>query len=303
MIYQNIEIPKKYGTHCMNNIITVQNLKFTYPKAEHETIHGIDFAIQKGEIFGFLGPSGAGKSTTQKILIGLLRKYTGSVVIANQEVRDKNRDFYEKIGVAFEFPNFYSKLTGLENLDFFNSLYKKPHKDIPSLFKMVNLEDAMHERVNNYSKGMKMRLNFIRSLLHDPDILFFDEITSGLDPVNARLMKDIILKKKSEGKTIIITTHNMHDADELCDRVAFIVDGKIPLIDSPRAMKLSAGEKKVRVEYRNSGVLHSQDFLIDAIGTNQVFIQLLQTGQLETIHSMEATLEDVFIKATGRGLV
>ena len=116
-------------------------------------------------------------------------------------------------------------------------------------------------------------------------------------------MKDIILKKKSEGKTIIITTHNMHDADELCDRVAFIVDGKIPLIDSPRAMKLSAGEKKVRVEYRNSGVLHSQDFLIDAIGTNQVFIQLLQTGQLETIHSMEATLEDVFIKATGRGLV
>lgn len=287
----------------MSDIITVKNLKFSYPKADSDTIHGIDFTIKKGEIFGFLGPSGAGKSTTQKILIGLLKKYRGSVIVSDQEVGEKNRDFYEKIGVAFEFPNFYSKLTGLENMDFFNSLYKNSHKDIPSLFKMVNLQDSMNERVGNYSKGMKMRLNFIRSLLHNPDILFLDEITSGLDPVNSRLMKDIIRKMNNDGKTIIITTHNMHDADELCDRVAFIVDGKIPLIDSPRSMKLSCGEKKVRIEYRKSGMLHTADFLIDNIGSNDDFLKIIKNEDIETIHSMESTLEDVFIKVTGRELL
>ena len=283
-------------------MIEVNQLDYTYPGNKDRTIKGIGFAIEKGEIFGFLGPSGAGKSTTQKIIIGILKDYGGSVTVMGKELRGVKSDYYERIGVAFEFPNLYSKLTALENLVFFASLYSGETEKPDHLLAMVGLSDDGRMKVGNFSKGMKMRLNFCRAFLNKPDILFLDEPTAGLDPVNQKKIKEIILRQKAMGRTVFLTTHNMTVADEVCDRVAFIVDGQVNLIDSPRELKVKNGKKVVKVEYREKGDLKTREFELRDIGQNKGFISLMREKNIETIHTQEATLEDIFIKVTGRSL-
>jgi len=283
-------------------MIEVHDLKYRYPGSKEQVLHGLHFSIPKGEIFGFLGPSGAGKSTAQKILIGILKQYEGQVTVLGRNVCDAKPDYYERIGVAFEFPNFYGRFTALENLRLFRSLYKGPTNKPEELLERVGLAKYGHTKVENFSKGMKMRLNLCRALLNRPDILFLDEPTSGLDPVNARLVKEIILQMKADGKTILITTHNMHTAEEICDRIAFIVDGRIVLIDTPRELKVQHGKRRVRVEYRKDKQVKQEHFALSGIGTNPQFTGLLLREEIETIHTEEATLEDIFIKVTGRNL-
>lgn len=283
-------------------MIRVENLIYSYPHAKKQVLKDISFQVDKGEIFGFLGPSGAGKSTTQKVLNGILKNYKGNVVVDGQELSAVHRSFYENVGVAFEFPNLYSKLTGLENLKMYASFYNSETEDPEKLLEIIGLLDDKNTRVEAYSKGMKMRLNFVRALLNKPEILFLDEPTSGLDPGNARIMKDIILELKKQGKTIFLTTHNMSDADELCDRLAFMVEGEIPVIDSPHALKLQHGKKTVKVEYRKNGSTETQQFDLKVIGSNPEFQKLIQSPELETIHTQEATLENIFIKVTGQKL-
>src|SRR5574344_1197267 len=213
----------------MKIMIAIENMNFSYSKTPF--VENINFNVEKGEIFGFLGPSGDGKSTIQKILIGMITNYSGSVVVNNVEVKNHTNQFYEKIGVDFEYPSLYEKLTAKENLDFFSSLYKNSIRNHDELLSSVGLLQDENKKVSAFSKGMKSRLNFIKSLVNNPEILFLDEPTSGLDPTNAKLMKDLILEQKRKGVTVIITTHNMQDATELCDKVAFIVDGKIKMMD------------------------------------------------------------------------
>lgn len=283
-------------------MIDIKDLKFSYTGSGVQTLKGLDFSIRKGEIFGFLGPSGAGKSTTQKIIIGILKSYQGSVKVMNKELKDMKSDYYEKIGVAFEFPNLYSKFTARENLLYFRSLYSGETEDPMNLLKLVDLEKDADTRVSAFSKGMKMRLNFCRALLNKPKILFLDEPTSGLDPVNSKKVKDIILQRKEAGCTIFLTTHNMNDAEDLCDRVAFLVNGSICLIDSPRQMMIDRGRKSLRVEYRENKDSHCMDFSLSGLGDNMEFLQLIKSKSIERIHTQEATLEDIFIEVTGRGL-
>ena len=209
---------------------------------------------------------------------------------------------YNRIGVCFELPNHYQKLTALENLELFSSFYKKNTIPPIDLLKMVELEKDANSRVATFSKGMRTKLNFARSLINDPEIFFFDEPTTGLDPVSSRLVKNIILQKKKEGKAIFLTTHNMNDADELCDRVGFIVDGKLSLIESPKELKIRHGKKVVKVEYLKSGELLSKEFDLKNLADNLSFIELLKSGTVQTIHTEEATLDEIFIKATGRQL-
>ncbi|MBN2049266.1 MAG: ABC transporter ATP-binding protein [Spirochaetales bacterium] len=284
-------------------MIRLRNLEYTYPGRQSPAVNGITCEIGKGEIFGFLGPNGAGKSTTQKILIGLLKNYRGKVEIFGKNPAALKGDYYQKIGVAFEFPNLYSKCTGLENLLFFQSLYKEKGKDPEVLLESLGLGKDAHLRVSEYSKGMKMRLNFARALLNDPEILFLDEPTSGLDPVNARLLKDMILSQKNEGKTIFLTTHDMNVAAELCDRVAFLVEGRISLIDRPESLKRDFGRGEVSVTMKNGHGETERQFSLSGLGRNTDFLSFLTTGEVLTIHSQEATLEDVFIKVTGRKLL
>jgi fluoroquinolone transport system ATP-binding protein len=283
-------------------VIRVDNLLFTYPGGAEPALRGVDFAVDKGEIFGFLGPSGAGKSTTQKILIGLLKEFQGQVEVLGKDLRGWGSDLYEQVGVSFELPNHYQKLTGLENLNLFRSLYSGAVADPMDLLTLVGLEGDANTRVSAYSKGMQMRLNVVRALLHDPDLLFLDEPTAGLDPVNGRKIKEIIRDKKSQGKTVFLTTHDMNVADDLCDRVAFIVDGSINLIDSPRNLKLQHGRHFVRVEYRLDGATRQADFPLDDLSEDREFLDLIRDQEVETIHTQEATLEDIFIRATGRSL-
>lgn len=283
-------------------MIDVQKLSYRYPGNAQDTLHNIEFQIKSGEIFGFLGPSGAGKSTIQKLLIGLLKNYHGHVRVGGQELNSTSSDYFDTIGVAFEFPNFYQRFTALENLQFFSSLYSVRTEDATHLLSLVGLEKEANTKVAHFSKGMKMRLNLCRSLLNNPNVIFLDEPTSGLDPSNIKRVKDIILAKKAQGKTIIITTHNMTIAEQICDRVAFIVDGKISLIDSPRQLKIDRGKKLLRVEYKENDLTKQVDYKLEHIGTNQQFLQLLKDKEIETIHTQETTLEEIFIEVTGRQL-
>lgn len=283
-------------------IINVEKLKFTYPGAREETIRGVDFTIAPGEVFGILGPSGAGKSTIKKILIGLLKEYGGRVSVLGREARQTRPAFYEKVGVAFEIPNLYSKFTALENLLYFRSLYRGETEDPHALLAMVGLEGEADVRVGRFSKGMKHRLNLCRAFLNRPEIVFLDEPTAGLDPLNTKRVKEIILQKKASGTTVFLATHNMKVAEDVCDRVAFIVEGRICLIDSPRTLKLQQGRKQVRLEYRENGLVQSRDFALQGIGRNAAFLETLREKEIETMHTLEASLEDIFIAVTGRSL-
>lgn len=283
-------------------MLQVEHLSFQYPGSAGDTLQNLSFAIGKGEIFGFLGPSGSGKSTTQKILYKLLTGYRGDILFENKPLYQWGREFYERIGVSFELPNHYIKLTAEENLRFFGSFYKKPADNIPYWLERLDLAQDANKLVSDFSKGMKMRLNFARALLHDPDVLFLDEPTSGLDPINGNKIKQIIRELREQGKTIFITTHNMFDADQLCDRVALLHQGTIKALDTPANLKLQYGEKSVRIT-TNGGVKQEQIFPMENLGQNADFRALLDANQIATIHSREATLEEVFIKVTGEQLV
>ena len=281
-------------------MIKVRELTFTYPGSPQPTLKQLSFSVERGEILGFLGPSGAGKSTTQKILIGLLKEFQGDVSVFGKDLRSWRSEYYERIGVSFELPNHYLKLTALENLNYFRSLYEGETEDPNHLLDMVGLGDDGALRVSQFPKGMKNRLNFARSLLNKPELVFFDEPTTGLDPVSARRIKDIILEKKRAGRTIFLTTHDMVAATELCDRVAFMIEGEVKLIDSPRNLMLTHGARKVRVEYQEDDGIEQREFPMEDLGRNEDFLRLLRTDAVQTIHTEEATLEKVFIEVTGR---
>jgi fluoroquinolone transport system ATP-binding protein len=283
-------------------MVEVKNLYHSYGKGDTYAVQDVSFAIRKGEIFGFLGPSGAGKSTTQAVLTGLLELQRGEVVI-DGERRDGRPDkpFFNRIGVGFEIPNVYKKLSGLDNLSFYASLYDRETLDPMEALEMVGLGAEAKKKAGAYSKGMMQRLGFARSMLNKPEIWFLDEPTMGLDPTTSNSIKAIIRRRQSEGTTIFLTTHNMYVADELCDRVGFIVDGRIVAIDTPKNLKLEYGEATVNVEYREEGKLLSRTFGMS--GDEKAHLQaFLGDHEIATIHSGEPSLEDVFVRVTGRGL-
>ena len=281
-------------------VIDVKNMFFSYSKTPF--LKDISFSVNEGEIFGFLGPSGAGKSTLQKVLTGICTNYQGSASILGVESRTHSKDFYERIGVDFEFPSLFEKLTARENLEYFASLYSGEKRDIDELLKEVGLYDHADKKVSTFSKGMKSRLNFIKSLIHDPDVLFLDEPTSGLDPNNARIMKDLILKEKENGKTIILTTHDMHDATELCDRVVFIVDGQMKALDTPHNFIMSRGAARVTYTYMENGKERMVTTVLSEVSGDETLKTLIDENRITSIHSAEPTLNDIFIEITGTHL-
>lgn len=283
-------------------MIQVDHLFHRYPGQQQDAVKDVSFSIAKGEIFGFLGPSGAGKSTVQNIMTGLLELQKGVVKYDGKSIKEMGREFFNQIGVSFEHPNVYTKLTGYENLMYFAGLFDVNTEDPMKLLDMVGLREAADKRAGEYSKGMKQRLVFARSLLNKAKILFFDEPLSGLDPTTASEIKEIIIQKKKEGCTIFLTTHNMFVADELCDRVAFLNEGKIITLNSPKALKLEYGQKAVKVEWVEGNIVGSDIFFIDNAKSWKEFKSLMDSREIQTMHTQEATLEEIFIKLTGRGL-
>jgi fluoroquinolone transport system ATP-binding protein len=283
-------------------VISVRDLTYTYAGTSNPAISNLNFQVERGEIIGLLGPSGAGKSTTQRILIKLLGGYQGSVSLFGRDLASWGQEYYEHIGVAFEFPNHFLKLTAIENLAYFASLYSRQTQNTRALLDLVDLADSADVPIAQFSKGMKTRLSVARALLHNPDLLFLDEPTSGLDPVSSRRVRDLIREQKSHGRTVFLTTHDMSIADDLCDRVAFIMNGRIRVIDTPRRLKLRYGAPTVRVEYGKSGHKDSEEFSLQGLGHNGEFLRLLQAGDVQTIHTQEASLEDIFIQVAGRNI-
>ena len=281
-------------------MIEVKNLKFSYHHDGSYQVDDISFSIKAGETFGFLGPNGAGKSTTQKILIGLLPMQEGEAEVCDTNVREYNPSFFNRIGVSFEFPNAYKRLSALENLKYYASLFDGPTEDPLKLLALVGLEESANKKVSDFSKGMLQRLTMARSMLNQSEVWFLDEPLSGLDPQTALKIKQVIKEEKAKGRTIFLTTHDMNVADELCDRVAFMNQGKLVAVDSPRNLKLRYGEKIMTIEYVEEGQTKRQVF--DLNGQADEIAAFLNTYQVETVHSGEATLNDIFIEITGRGL-
>lgn len=284
-------------------MIQVKGLNHAYKKDGKYAVKDVSFDVKEGEIFGFLGPSGAGKSTTQNILTGLLQLQEGDVSVAGYNVKQIKKEMFNQIGMSFEQSNVYSKMTAKENLDFYSKLFDTETVDSMTLLEMVGLADKAKIPAGDFSKGMKHRLTFARSMINKPSLWFLDEPTTGLDPSIAADIKGIIRKQNKGGTTVFLTTHNMYIADELCDRVAFIVDGKIQLIDSPKNLKLQYGEKLVEVEYSQEGKL-KKETLSTVLDQDKKRLQEVIGGHdIQTMHTKEATLEEIFIKVTGRGLV
>jgi ABC-2 type transport system ATP-binding protein len=213
---------------------------------EIEAVKGVSFEIEKGELFGLLGPNGAGKTTTIKMLITLLIPTSGSARVLGHDVVKEAREVRKRIGYVFGGERgVYERLSGYDNLRYFAELYGVPAKiqkqRIEELLELVGLKGREHERAEGYSRGMKQRLHVARGLLHDPEVLFLDEPTIGLDPVGARELRATIASLTDAGKTILLTTHYMFEADALCDRIAVISQGEIVATGTP-------GQLKSRVE-------------------------------------------------------
>lgn len=278
-------------------MIKVERLSYKYPRSDKTVLNELNFEIDRGEIFGFLGPSGAGKSTTQKVLYKILNDFTGEVLIEDRPLKAWGNEYFERIGVGFELPNHYLKLTAKENLQLFSSFYPSNSlQNLDELLEIFGLGPDANKRVEEFSKGMRMRLNFIRAIMHNPDVIFLDEPTAGLDPINAQKIKRYIIKLKHEGKTIFVTTHDMTTADELCDRVSFIAEGEIRVTEKPSVLKNEHGKQTVKVELKDGA---TGEFELKDLGANPNFFAFISQNEISRINTQEASLEEVFIKVTG----
>ena len=290
-----------------------------------EAVRGVSFAIEQGELFGLLGPNGAGKTTTIKMLITLLIPTKGTASVLGYDVVKDAREVRKRIGYVFGGERgVYERLSGYDNLRYFAELYGVPpreiHSRIESLLELVGLKGREQERTEGYSRGMKQRLHIARGLLHDPPVVFLDEPTIGLDPVGARELRATIASLADAGKTILLTTHYMFEADALCDRIAVINRGEIVAQGTPADLKRDVAQGTV-VEVEVFGVAEGTVERVRSLsGVQSVSVEereqaqmlLVQTradveltqailGQLDganvgRISRREPTLEDAYVK-------
>ncbi len=280
--------------------IRVEDLRFSY--GEIEAVKGISFEVMPGEILGFLGPNGAGKSTTIKMLIGLLPPQGGRATVLGTDVALDDPGLQARIGVCFEEKNLYLNMTARENLEFFAALYGVKDADVDGALRRVGLADRADDRVKTFSKGMRQRMMIARAFINRPDVLFLDEPTDGLDPVTSAQIRRTIKEEAARGAAVLLTTHDMFEADELSDRVAFINAGEIVALDTPENLKLRYGKRSLKVRLRADGGVREEHIPLDAPDAPERVAARIASPDLLTVHTEEATLEDIFIELTGRGL-
>jgi ABC-2 type transport system ATP-binding protein len=313
--------------------IEAENLRRTYKQTSGfvrrrtktiEAVRGIDFEVAEGELFGLLGPNGAGKTTTIKMLVTLLIPTAGTARVLGYDVVDDAREVRRRIGYVFGGERgAYDRLSGLDNLRYFAELYGVParvqKKRIPELLELVGLKGRERERVEGYSRGMKQRLHIARGLLHDPPVIVLDEPTIGLDPVGARELRHTIADLARAGKTVLLTTHYMYEADALCDRIAVIATGEIVATGTPGGLKSGVADRTVveieaygvpqdaieRVR-RSPGVTsvsveereHAQVLLVQSpkgLELTQQLLTCLDGVRVGRVAAREPTLEDAYV--------
>ncbi len=280
-------------------IVEVEGLTKIYDG--RNVLNNISFSVEKGEVFGLLGPSGAGKTTIINILIGLVMKDSGNVTVLNCSPDCYNDKIYSSFGVLLDNDGLYERLSCFDNLELFGRIYRIPHrkKTIDDLLLQVGLIDAKSKKVSELSKGMRQRLAFARSILHCPSIVFLDEPTSGLDPTSSLQIHTLIMQLCNAGTTVFLTTHNMQEAQQICNHIVLLNGGYIIESGTPDGICLRHNEgKKVEIELVDGRKMAvSFDKLTDAIST------IGDSNLINKIHSNEPTLEEIFIKLTGRELV
>jgi ABC-2 type transport system ATP-binding protein len=262
-------------------------------------VNNLSFTVEAGEIFGFLGHNGAGKTTTIRMLSGQLRPSAGRARVAGCDVVSEQRRLKPLIGVVSESQNLYERMSGRENLAFAARLYGQNGRRVDEALDHVRLLDRAGDSVGHYSNGMKQRLVIARALLHRPQIIFLDEPTRGLDPVVGRDIRSLVAALSSEGVTVFLTTHYMEEADQLCGRVAFLNQGEIVALDTPDNLKVAHGKRSLLVTLAGG---QSRTIALDDEDAGSQLEKLVTSGGIRTLHSAEATLEEVFIQMTGRRL-
>ena len=280
--------------------INVEDLHFSY--GDLEAVKGVSFDVRPGEILGFLGPNGAGKSTTIKMLTGQLTPNSGVARVLGIDVSTDDPALQARIGVCFEEKNLYLNMSARENLEFYASLFGIKDANAEEALRRVGLAGRAADRVKTFSKGMRQRMMISRAFINKPDVLFLDEPTGGLDPVTSAAIRKTIKEEAERGAAVLLTTHDMFEADELSDRVAFINEGEIVALDTAESLKLTYGTRAVKVRLRDGASVREETLPLGGGGASARLAELAASPDLLTIHTEEATLEQVFIRLTGRGL-
>lgn len=274
-------------------IIEVDNLVKHY--GPHQAVAGLSFSVQAGESLGLLGPNGAGKTTTMRLLMGLARPTQGTIKIFGKELHSHLKEIHGCLGVVFEKPNLVENLSGYQNLALFCRLYQRPLSLIQPLLEEMELGERAHEPVKVYSKGMRQRILILRALIHTPRLLFLDEPCSGLDPLSSRMIRDHLLKLKASGITILLTSHNMEEVDELCDQIGFINRGRLIALAPTHTLKEKYGRPLLKMAYREGESLREE--MVEPTAPNLLRIErLYREKRIISVHSQEATLAEIFRK-------
>jgi ABC-type multidrug transport system ATPase subunit len=280
--------------------LEVRDLSFSY--GDKRAVDGVSFSISPGEVVGLLGPNGAGKSTTIKMVIGQLKPASGSIWVLGGSMPADRDAVQARMGVCFEEKNLYPAMSAAENLRFFGRLFGLRSVDVEGLLERVGLLERRDDRVSSYSKGMRQRLMMARALVNTPDLLVLDEPTDGLDPVSAIAVRDLVRTEAARGAAVLLTTHDMHEADDLSDRVAFINAGRILVMETPETLKLQHGTREVTLRIRADGEVREEVIGLADPQTPERVAAALADPDLLTMHTREATLEDVFVEYAGRRL-
>lgn len=281
----------------MGHIIEVNDLVKSY--GDKTALRGISFRVKKGEIFGFLGPSGSGKTTTIKILTSQLRYTSGTVSVFGTDVQSLDAQTYaRKIGILTDNSGLYERLTVYDNLKLFAQLYNVDSRRIDQAMQDVNLLAEKRKVVKKLSKGMKQRVTVARAILHQPELLFLDEPTASLDPATIQRIHQVLRHLNASGTTIFLTTHNMQEAEDLCDRVSFLNEGTIMALDTPQNLRLKYADRTLTL-YLDTG--ETKTVHQDKEGAQAVY-DCMVNERLHAIHSNEPTLGDIFVRLTGREL-
>lgn len=278
----------------MNECIRIQEVTKSFQGKK--ALEQLSCTVQRGEIYGFLGPSGAGKTTTIKLLTGQLHADSGTLTVLNEKVTPGRSDLYSQIGILTDTSGFYEKMTVRENLNLFAAISKTRPQRVEEVLAQLGLAEHQSKKAEKLSRGMKQRMMFARAILHKPALLFLDEPTANLDPSTSEDVHDLIRLLNQDGTTVFLTTHNMEEAEELCDRVAFLNEGHIVESGTPTELKLKYAEAQVELLYQDGTrltVSKEPEALKQALD---------HPGTLLTIHSKEPDLKTIFLKLTGRDL-